>query len=106
MNFDTQSLIVAFPASEMANLQAYRSLYGSEIGGVITLLCHLDNADKGTFRPGQMPTTVTARVLTDGRYAVAGYWSLPLKEAWEQGDIQAEILTAEQLQSLTPQIDI
>jgi len=106
MNFDTQSLIVAFPPSEMANLQAYRVLYGSEIDGVQTLLCHLDNADKCTYRPGQMPTTVTARKLTDGRYAVAGYWSLPIKEAWEQGDIQAEILTPEQLQSLTPEPEL
>ena len=44
--------------------------------------------------------------LTDGRYAVSGKWSLALKSAWENGDVQAEILTVEQLQSLTPQSDI
>jgi hypothetical protein len=58
------------------------------------------------LRAGISPTSVSARLLTDGRYAVAGHWSLALKQAWEAGEIQAEILTPAQLQTLTPQSDI
>ena len=110
--FDTQSLIVAFPASEMAQLESYRALYGEPLPlsakteeQVITLLGHADG-QSGILRAGMMPTSVSARLLTDGRYAVAGHWSLALKAAWEAGDVQAEILTAEQLQALTPETDI
>jgi hypothetical protein len=103
MHFDTTCLIAAFPASELARMGEYRDAYGADCNGVHTLLVHLDNYERGTFRPGQMPTTVSARVLTDGRYAVAGYWSLALKAAWEAGIVQAEILTPDQLQALTPE---
>jgi hypothetical protein len=106
MHFDTQSLIAAFPASELARMGQHRDAYGADCNGVHTLLVHLDNYERGTFRPGQMPTTVSARVLTDGRYAVAGYWSLALKAAWEAGIVQAEILTPDQLQALTPEDSI
>jgi hypothetical protein len=114
MNFDTETLIVAFPPSEMANLEAYRNLYGADLPTsgnrhrvtVKTLLAHDDLGCPDGLRAGMMPTTVSARSLTDGRYAVAGKWSLALKDAWENGDVQAEILTVEQLQSLTPQSDI
>ena len=104
---------MAFPAVEMANLEAYRELYGvmlptSAKPDAPTVKCLLGHHDgqSGIIRAGEMPTTVSARLLTDGRYAVAGYWSLPLKAAWEAGDVQAEELTVEQLQSLTPQTDI
>ena len=103
MPFDMQSLIAAFPPSELARMGEYRDSYGADCNGFHTLLDHLDNYERGTFRAGQMPTTVSARLLTDGRFAVAGYWSLALKAAWEAGVVQAEILTPEQLQALTPE---
>jgi hypothetical protein len=116
MSFDTQSLIVAFHASEMAQLESHREQYGAELPlapnhrrasaeTVKTLLGHDDKGD-GVLRAGISPTSVSARLLTDGRYAVAGHWSLALKQAWEAGEIQAEILTPAQLQTLTPQSDI
>ena len=109
MSFDTSSLIVAFPAVEMARISDHRNAYGADLPTsgkpgapvVKTLLGH-DDGQSGILRAGMMPTTVTARALTDGRYAVAGHWSLAIKAAWEAGDVQAEILTPEQLQSLTP----
>ena len=103
MHFDTQCLIAAFPGSELTRMGEHREAYGADCNGVNTLLVHLDNYERGTFRPGSMPTTVSARVLTDGRFAVAGYWSLALKAAWEAGIVQAEIITADQLQALTPE---
>ena len=114
MNFDTQTLIVAFPPSEMANLEAYRNLYGADLPTsgnrhsvtVKTLLAHDDLGCPDGLRAGHWPITVSFRTLTDGRYAGSGKWSIALKDAWEAGDVQAEILTAEQLQSLTPQSDI
>lgn len=116
MSFDTQSLIVAFSATEMAQLESYRERYGAELPlapnhrraateTVKTLLGHDDKGD-GVLRAGISPTSVSARLLTDGRYAVAGHWSLALKQAWEAGEIQAEILTPAQLQSLTPESEI
>jgi len=57
-------------------------------------------------RAGLSPSTVTARPLTDGRYAVAGYWSLALKAAWESGNVQAEELSEADLQALTPEPDL
>ena len=116
MSFDTQSLIVAFPASEMAQLESHREQYGAELPlapnhrraateTVKTLLGHDDKGD-GVLRAGISPTSVSARLLSDGRYAVAGHWILALKQAWENGEIQAEILTPAQLQTLTPQSEI
>ena len=113
MNFDTTSLIVAFPASEMAQIEAHREQYGADLpesakpGAVTvnTLLGHMDGVS-GILRAGMAPSTVSARTLTDGRYAVAGYWSMALKAAWEAGNIQAEILTPEQLNELTPEPEL
>ena len=113
MHFDTETLIVAFPAIEMAKLETYRNQYGADLPTsgnrhsvtVKTLLAHDDLGCLDGLRAGLMPTTVTARHLTDGRYAVAGKWSIALKSAWEARDVQAEILTVEQLQSLTPQTE-
>ena len=113
MNTESISRIMAFPAPEMARLSEYRNTYGVEIPtsakpDAPTIKCLLGHQDgqSGIIRAGSMPTTVSARLLTDGRYAVSGCWSLPLKAAWEAGDVQAEELTVEQLQSLTPQTDI
>ena len=98
----------------MANLEAYRNLYGTDLPTsgnrhsvtVKTLLAHDDLGCPDGLRAGMMPTTVTARTLTDGRYAVAGHWSLALKSAWENWDVQAEILTTETLNELTPTTDL
>ena len=113
MHFDTHSLIVAFPASEMARIEQHRETYGADLPEsakpdaemIKTLLGHMDGVS-GILRAGMAPTTVSARTLTDGRYAVAGHWSLALKAAWEAGDIQAEILTPEQLNALTPEPEL
>jgi hypothetical protein len=114
MHFDTETLIVAFPPSEMANLEAYRNLYGADLPTsgnrhsvtVKTLLAHDDLGCPDGLRAGMMPTTVSARSLTDGRYAVAGKWSLALKAAWKAGNVQAEIISTETLNSLTPTTDL
>jgi hypothetical protein len=68
MNFDTQTLIVAFPPSEMANLEAYRNLYGADLPTsgnrhsvtVKTLLAHDDFGCPDGLRAGMMPTTVSS----------------------------------------------
>lgn len=113
MKTESHSRIMAFPAFEMANLDAYREAYGVDLPesarpDAPTHKCLLGHYDgqSGIIRAGEMPTTVSARTLTDGRYAVSGCWSIPLRDAWKAGDVQAEELTVEQLQSLTPQTDI
>lgn len=114
MNFETTTRIMAFPASEMAWISEHRNAYGADLPTsgdrhsetVRTLLGHIDIQCPDGLRAGEMPTTVTARQLTDGRYVVAGCWSLALKDAWEAGQVQAEELTIEQLQDLTPTTDL
>jgi len=105
---------MAFPVSELVRIEEVRDLYGADLPTygdldapvVRTLLGHRDDMCPDGLRAGLSPSTVTARPLTDGRYAVAGYWSLALKAAWESGNVQAEELSEADLQALTPEPDL
>lgn len=109
MSFETTSRIIMVPASMMEQVETYRQQYGElcpvsakpNAEQVLSLLGHLDG-QSGIIRAGQMPTSVSARKLTNGKYAVSGYWTVAVREAWENGDIEAEEITSEQLQNLTP----
>ena len=113
MNTESTPRIMAFPPQEMAQLEAHRQAYGVDLPEsakpdapmVKCLLGHLDG-QSGIIRAGQAPTTVSARLLTDGRYAVSGCWSLPLKAAWESGAVDATELTEQELTELTPKTDL
>lgn len=110
MSFETTQRIIMVPASMLAQVDAYRQQYGEmcpvsakpNAPQIRTLLAHYDG-QSGIMRAGIMPTNVTAPRLTNGKYAISGYWTEAVHEAWERGDIDAEEITLEQLFTLTPQ---
>jgi hypothetical protein len=67
-----------------------------------TLLCGLDNVDTGKLRAMQLGVDAVPVALTDGRMCLGGYWALPVKAAFENGDIAGNELTVEQVKELQP----
>jgi hypothetical protein len=71
-----------------------------------TLLCGWDDAEQ--TRKRGMALGITAPILpcNDGRLRSAGLPSLALLAAWENGDVEGELLTEEQFKELSPQTEI
>jgi len=112
--FDDQIRYFAFSPAILASATELRDEFGSLANtapdhngeDVQTLLCGLDNSDTGNLRAMQLGVDAAPIALTDGRMCLGGYWSLAVKEAFEDGSIEGEELTTEQVKALQPDSEI
>ena len=111
-DFDTTPRIFAFPVAELLRIGELVALYGSALPDTPkqansqltrSIAGGLDREGSTDLRSIKYPTTASATLLTDGRYASEGYWTLAVLDAVVSGDVLAEELTREQFQALTPQ---
>lgn len=110
MSFETSERWAAFDPSLFENLPALISQYGSVANDgpeqFATLLAFYDDTARTRLRAAWYDpnnpddNTLSPVVLTDGRVAVYGLWSAALVAAWQAGEIEAEELTAEQVETL------
>ena len=110
-DFETSPRILAFPAIVLDQVSALTEAYGAALPLVpkkpdspltVCLAGGLDREGSDDLRALDFPTTANTTALTDGRHAYMGYWSKAAIAAVNNGDVEAEELTLEQLQSLTP----
>jgi hypothetical protein len=108
MPFDQQDRIAMFEPSMLAAMPALLAQHGHPLlvtprnphsETVVTLLGHLDRQGSDDLRAANWTPTM----LTNGKIALSGHWSTSLIAAWEQGDIEAEEITAAQLEALRPE---
>ena len=112
--FDDQIRYFAFSPAILASATELRDGFGALANtapdhngnNVQTLLCGLDNSDTGKLRAMQLGVDAVPITLTDGRMCLGGYWSLAVKAAFEDGSIEGEELTTEQVKALQPDSEI
>ena len=114
-DFETSPRILAFPAIVLEQVSALTEAYGAALPLVpkkpdstlvVCLAGGLDREGSDDLRALDFPTTATTIALTDGRHAYMGYWSKAAISAVNNGVVEAEELTIEQLKSLTPTSEI
>jgi hypothetical protein len=110
MPFDQQDRIAMFSPQTLAAMPALLEAHGHPLPvtprnanseTVVTLLGHLDRQGSDDLRAANWTPTA----LKNGMIALSGRWSTSLIAAWEQGDIEAEEITAAQLESLRPEAE-
>ena len=107
--FDTTIRYFAFSPALLAAADAIRDAYGAmantapDHNGVEiqTLLCGLDNVQTGKLRAMHLGLDAVPQLLTDGRYALGGYWSLDAVDAFGSGAIEGGEITEAEVKSLT-----
>lgn len=87
MSFESTERIFAIPAAILANAENYRLAYGGQLQNglqtVVTLLGYKDRTDSDELRAGMLNVDVRPILLTNGKYAVHGYWATGLVTKWQ-----------------------
>ena len=113
--FDTTIRYFAFSPALLAAATSMRAMYGANGStapdhkkgiSISTLLCGLDNADTGKLRAMALGVDAIPITLTDGRYALGGYWTVAAVEAFETGELEGEELTELEVRALMPTEEI
>ena len=114
MSFDTTKRFFAFSSEILELAESLRGGFGElastapDHNGeeIKTLLCGLDNKDTGKLRALVLGVSAVPIILSDGRLCLGGYWADGVVEAFENGSIDGEELTSDQVKSLQPQLEI
>lgn len=106
MPFDSKQRILKFTGAALYGAESLAAQYGSDAGGVKTLLSWNDREGRDELRPAQASVDFSPIALTDGTFVAMGFWSQAALNAVESGEVDGvEEITLEQFVSLTPNLE-
>jgi hypothetical protein len=113
MSFENQEKIIAIAATDASNLfpellEKYGEIVNDGKNKILTIGAHWDNVEKTKIRAASLANgTIAGRLLSDGRIAYMCLWQFDLAKAFNNGEIpQAEEITVQELEELTPSIEL
>jgi hypothetical protein len=110
MSFESTERVFAIPANILGRSEEFRLAYGgvlkTGLNEVVTLLGYKDRTDSDELRAGMLGVDVRPILLTNGKLAIHGYWSVGLATKWQydkanDGELKdVDEITLEQLREL------
>jgi hypothetical protein len=112
--FDSTYRYFKFHASLLEDLATLLADYGEkantapDAGGIdiITLGCGLDDRETGKLRALNLGVDCEPITLADGEKCLGAYWTVKSVNAFNEGEIEGDELTAEQVKLLMPVSEI
>lgn len=115
-DFHSEDEIFAFPVSELARIGELVATYGGYLpeaplkkaGKPVLCIAGCRDQTDGplVLRALKYPVSANTMPLSDGRHAFVGYWSESIREAVNNGEVTAELLTEDQLNALRPEFTV